>query len=217
MTDETRKLSEDAIKLANALSIHTTNSNKIWIVAVTLTVVTVTTNVSSGQSIKLLGFDIDANIFYPVSAYLIGFLNIAYCSAHAQAYRVSEMFNEYIMLEKNNKILVTKNFNKIDIYYSFVAPNYNRIYPLTHIIPEKFKNLFYIAFKTIADAIFIIAPLAGVIVSIWRSNLNWPGLFLIYFFFAISSIATILMLFTSFRWIFTREHAVTKKKDVTIS
>ena len=212
--EDVRRISDDGKALAEACSMHNRSSNKLWTVAATLTLLAVAANSSAQQSIKMLGFDINVDSLYVLLVFSIGTLNIAYCSSHAQAFKTAEVFNEYVIDNRNNLDAFTANYNLVDAYYCLVAPGFTRMYPLARVISNRYRKHVYAFLKFSADLIFIITPLVGVAVSVYKSNMGINLLCAALFLTTISALSSILLLITVFRWIFTRQYAVTRRADI---
>jgi len=171
----------DLIKeLAEAFSAHNRISNRLWVLAATLTLFVVGSyETPVGENIKFLGFEMTRTGFFPISAFLLVIVNIAYCSAHVQGYRVGDAFKNVVnrydpedLKNPENVKLLADSLRLKTASYMLMMPNYNRIHPIFIGLTPDGQALWYRALKMLVDLAFLAIPLIGVFAAISVSEKN---------------------------------------------
>lgn len=159
---------QELIVLAEACSGHNRVSNRLWIYAATIALFAATGKISS-DSIKFLGFEMDSGAFFPVSAFLLACVNIAYCSAFSQNHRISMIFQDYLVKIKADKTLISNRYYLDDVAYALPLPSFDRTFPLFHGFSEEKQDKAQTIFKPLVDIIFVIVPISGCLYALYES------------------------------------------------
>ena len=198
----------DVRTLADACSIHYRVSSRLWTLAATITLVVVTAKASEG-TITFLGFGMDPAHLYPVCAMLLAIINIAYCSAHLQAFHISFMFRDLLNSLDAEKQVFSSNFSVADAAHALSAPALNRIYPLTRFLPERVGGLAYKVVKLPTDILFFAVPVFGCVYALFRASRTWQwclGILVL-----VSVFASLILVVQSCRWVFSTPAKMTKR------
>ena len=164
---EPEMLSGDIKTLAEACSSHFRVSTRFWSLIATIMLIVLTSKPSS-NGVSLLGLNMDEVLLYPACGTLIAILNIAFCSAHLQAYRITLIYHELLdaMDAKNQSFTI--NYSIADAAHSLYLPALNRIYPLMHFLPQQYRDVAYKILKLPTDLFFYSLPIFVCYYSLWR-------------------------------------------------
>ena len=200
---------ENVRTLADACSIHFRASNRLWTIAATLTLIVLTAK-TSGDTVKFLGFGMDPAYLYPVCASLLAIINIAYCSAHLQAYRITLMYHDLLESLDAENIDFSPHFSVADAAHALYIPVLNRVYPFTHFLPKRIRRIAYAVIKVPTDLLFYSLPAFGSLFALSRTERTWVLLPLSIIVFA-SVAASFILLAQGLRWIFFEPAKMTKR------
>lgn len=178
----------DLIKdIAAASSAINRNANRTWIIAATLTLLIVGSYQNPDENVvEFIGFKFAQESFFPISALLLIIVNIAYCSAHIQGYRISETFRKVIdnfdpteeidgdgkkkPIELNRREYVAESVTLNEVSYMLLMPNFNRIHPIFISRTKDGNALWYRLVKVITDTVYLSVPWIGICAAIWASR-----------------------------------------------
>jgi len=188
-------LSGDLKTLADAYSAHIRGSNRIWLIAATLSLFVVTPYIDQGQKVRFITHDINSEVLYPVSAVLLSVMSLAFIIAHAQAIRAGEIYLNYLKTTQG-KMLDGDIIMVNDAAHLLYTSSLNRVYPLTHYLNPRIGVPTYIAVKLVFSLIYFCFPPFGVIWSHYKLNWNpwlWPVTAIVLF-------VVLLALMKEFKW-----------------
>lgn len=202
---ESEIISGDIKTLAEACSSHFRVSTRYWSLIATIMLIVLTSK-PSNNGVSLLGFNMDPVLLYPACGTLLAILNIAFCSAHLHAYRVTLIYHELLDAKNAESQSFTENYSVSDVAHALYLPALNRIYPLIHFWPYHYRNVVYKVLKFPTDLFFYSLPIFVCYYSIWRfftSNpFEWtwfmaPLIVLV----IVSTGASLILINTGYKWI----------------
>ena len=164
---EPEMLTGDIKTLAEACSSHFRVSTRVWSLTATIMLIVLTSKTSS-NGVSLLGFNMDVMLLYPACGTLLAILNIAFCSAHLQAYRTTLIYHELLETMKAENKSFTVNYSIADAAHVLYLPALNRLYPLMHFLPHQYRDIAYKVLKIPTDLFFYSLPLLVCYYSLWR-------------------------------------------------
>jgi hypothetical protein len=202
---------ENVRTLADACSIHFRASSRLWTVAATLTLIVFNAKASEG-TVKILGFEMDSAYLYPVCASLLAIINVAYCSAHLQAYRITLMYHDLLESLGAKNIDFSPHFSIADAAHTLYIPALNRVYPLTHFVPKRIRRIVYVLIKLPTDFLFYSVPTVGCLFALSRTEWEWEWALLPLLIIVLASVGASLILLTQgLRWILVGPAKMTKR------
>lgn len=192
------KITDDASKLADALTLHNQALGKYWGLAATVTFIAFTAAPADGV-VELLGFKLKEADFYPTCAVLGAILNFAYCISHMQAHQTAEIFKSYAESISANQANFVGDFTIKDTIHTLYVSAINRVYPITHSAPILSQNRYVRILKIPVDLFVYIVPIFGSVYAVWHLPQTWWAYFVLAPV-AVSVLMSFLMVTTGLRW-----------------
>lgn len=200
---------DDLKTLAEACTIHYRGFSRLWAFAATVTFLVIASTPQNG-TFEMLGIHMSEALFYPVAAVFLIILNVNYCSAHLQAYRIQEMFAARLKYCGADSIEFTERDSLKDVAHALYAPAFTRLYPISHFLPESMGRYFKYP-KLLTDALFIGFPifgcgfaackggLFGPAAGFCKAELHWMLVVVFCILFVLSLIPTLALMARAFK------------------
>lgn len=163
--------------LADACSVHFRTLSRLWMFAATVTLLTAASHpmpCNQSECIRMIGGQFEIKDFYPVSAVLLSLLNIAYCSAHAQAYRVQDILIKLVERYECAQTNFAPQLSIATVAHALYAPALGRLYPLSVDLSMR-ERLNFDYFQFILHCAFVFCPIIGVLFAMHKSIQNEVG------------------------------------------
>lgn len=188
---------DDLRVMAEAYSLHNRTSNRIWLIAATITLIIVSSNAIGDDEVRLFGLSMEADRFYPISVVILSLVNIAYCTAHMQSFFALGIIQDRLVSIKANEMAYSQNYSLSDVVHSMYASNLKRIYPLARLLPSRIRYLVYMMSRVSSDLIFLGLPVLGSIWGISKTQIGLVPTIFLSMLVLLTALASVILFFES--------------------
>ena len=197
--------------MAGAYSRYNEISNKAWLATTSAAFTAAFINPGIDGSVQFLGVGIDFGLFILLAVFVVAALNIHFCSCQMMCYELARDYATLLDDLKAGDQKITDNLRMKDLAYRLITPNYVRVFPLTFGMRPGPARIFMRFLKPMFDTIYAVVPTIGMVLLISSAYAAHQASFdprswttyavaVAGLFFALSVMATFLMLSRTLRW-----------------